>query len=565
MNLIARTLLDPATYRRLVWLLTALVLGPIWFTALITVWSLCLGLAITPLVIPVLIVLASMTRAFAAVEAWLARSLLDVDGAAPAAVPSRPGFWGWLRAQFRPGFWRAQAYLLMRWIVGFPVAVAVLTALAVALGTLAAPVWVPFLQHGVKLGFWRPHTFVQSLAGIPVGLVLLPLSVLISRSLAAPLAPIASALLKADPTTVADRSEASAGRGWAPGSSRGLEIHAAVDAVLAFVPVAVWVVTSPGYFWPIWVVLPLATVLAIHAWLVVIADEPSIVSHFRGSRSLATTTGIGVIVAALLTTIWGVTAHGYFWPVWPMLAIAVVLGTQLLAVLLLSPRRAELTERIETLETTRAGAVDAQETELRRIERDLHDGAQARLAGLGMTLGLAAELVDRDPERARQMLTEARQTSSAALGDLRDVVHGIHPPVLADRGLKSAIAALAIDLPVPVEVSGAAPDGLPPPVESATYFTVAECLANVAKHASASRAWVELSRRPGLLEVVVGDDGRGGADPASGTGMRGVARRLAAFDGTMRVSSPAGGPTLVTLEVPCDSSSPRTTPSSGTG
>jgi signal transduction histidine kinase len=162
------------------------------------------------------------------------------------------------------------------------------------------------------------------------------------------------------------------------------------------------------------------------------------------------------------------------------------------------------------------------------------------------------------------MLTEARQTSSAALGDLRDVVHGIHPPVLADRGLKAAIEALALDLPVPVEVTGGPPAGLPDPIESAVYFTVAECLANVAKHAQASRAWVELANSPGKLAVVVGDDGRGGADPSSGTGMRGVARRLAAFDGTMRVSSPAGGPTLVTLEVPCDSSSPRTTPSSGT-
>jgi signal transduction histidine kinase len=181
-----------------------------------------------------------------------------------------------------------------------------------------------------------------------------------------------------------------------------------------------------------------------------------------------------------------------------------------------------------------------------------------------MTLGMAAELLDGDPEEARKMLAEARQTSSAALGDLRDVVHGIHPPVLADRGLKAAIEALTLDLAVPVEVSGEAPAGLPAPVESAAYFTVAECLANVAKHANASGAWVELANPPGLLTVVVGDDGRGGADPSSGTGMRGVARRLAAFDGTMMVSSPKGGPTLVTLEVPCDSSSPRTTPSSGT-
>jgi signal transduction histidine kinase len=231
----------------------------------------------------------------------------------------------------------------------------------------------------------------------------------------------------------------------------------------------------------------------------------------------------------------------------------------------LSPGTTErLEQRVEALTETRTQSLDHATAELRRIERDLHDGAQARLAGLGMTLGMAAELLERDPEEARRMLAEARQTSSAALGDLRDVVHGIHPPVLADRGLKAAIEALALDLAVPVEVSGEVPPGLSPPVESAAYFTVAECLANVAKHSEAARAWVELGAPPGLLTVVVGDDGRGGADPGSGTGMRGVARRLAAFDGTMSVSSPKGGPTLVTLEVPCDSSSPRTTPSSGT-
>jgi signal transduction histidine kinase len=231
----------------------------------------------------------------------------------------------------------------------------------------------------------------------------------------------------------------------------------------------------------------------------------------------------------------------------------------------LSPGTTErLEQRVEVLTETRAASLDHSAAELRRIERDLHDGAQARLASLGMTLGMAAELVDRDPEGARRMLVEARMTSNAALGDLRDVVHGIHPPVLADRGLKAAIEALALDVALPIDVTGDAPVGLPPPVESAVYFTVAECLANVAKHAAASRAWVEISQPEGLLSLVVGDDGCGGADPRSGTGMRGVARRLAAFDGTMTVSSPRGGPTLVTLEVPCDSSSPRTTPSSGT-
>jgi signal transduction histidine kinase len=224
----------------------------------------------------------------------------------------------------------------------------------------------------------------------------------------------------------------------------------------------------------------------------------------------------------------------------------------------------QLEQRVEVLTETRTQTIDNAAAELRRIERDLHDGAQARLVGLGMTLGMAAELMERDPEQARRMLAEARQATGAALGDLRDVVHGIHPPVLADRGLKAAVEALALDLPVPVEVTGTVPASVPPPVESALYFAVAECLANVAKHAGAAHAWVRFTDADGVA-VVVGDDGHGGADPADGTGMRGVARRLSAFDGTMRVSSPGGGPTLVTLEVPCDSSSPRTLPSSETG
>lgn len=222
-----------------------------------------------------------------------------------------------------------------------------------------------------------------------------------------------------------------------------------------------------------------------------------------------------------------------------------------------------LEQRVEVLTETRAETLDHSDAELRRIERDLHDGAQARLAGLGLTLGLATDLLERDPDAARQVLDEARATTGAALEDLRDLVRGIHPPVLADRGLVAAVQALALDLAVPVAVSGTLTTRPSAPVESAVYFATAECLANVAKHAEASAAWVEMGDDDGVVRVVVGDDGHGGADPSAGHGMQGVARRLAAFDGTMTVSSPAGGPTIVRLEVPCGSSSPRTTPSSG--
>jgi signal transduction histidine kinase len=182
-----------------------------------------------------------------------------------------------------------------------------------------------------------------------------------------------------------------------------------------------------------------------------------------------------------------------------------------------------------------------------------------------MSIGLAEQLVRRDPEAVRRLLAEARETSGQALAELRGLVRGIHPPVLAERGLDGAVRALALAVPLPVEVTVDLPGRPLAPVESAAYFAVAEGLANVTKHSGATRAWIRLGHTDGRLTMVVGDDGRGGADPAAGTGLAGVGRRLAAFDGTMVVSSPSGGPTVVSMELPCELSSPRTSPSSGTG
>lgn len=232
---------------------------------------------------------------------------------------------------------------------------------------------------------------------------------------------------------------------------------------------------------------------------------------------------------------------------------------------MLSNRTQRLEKRVATLAETRAESIDFSASELRRIERDLHDGAQARLVSLGMSLGLADDLLDDDPQAARRLLAEAVSTTNAALGDIRTVVRGMHPPVLADRGLVGAVRALALDMAVPTDVREALPGRPPLPVEAACYFAVAESMANVAKHAHAQHAWVEMQHDDGRLRITVGDDGAGGADASGGTGLRGVARRLAAFDGTMTVSSPSGGPTVIVLEVPCALSSPRTTPSSGTG
>ncbi|GAB3976325.1 sensor domain-containing protein [Plantactinospora veratri] len=233
--------------------------------------------------------------------------------------------------------------------------------------------------------------------------------------------------------------------------------------------------------------------------------------------------------------------------------------------LFLAPTRAaELRLRVTQLTETRADTVGAQAAELRRIERDLHDGVQARLVSLGMMIGLADELIDHNPVAAHQLLAEARESSGTALVELRHLVRGIHPPVLAERGLDGAVRALALSLPIPITVDADLSGRPDTPVESAAYFAVAETLTNMIRHSRAHTASVSLRHTDGLLAMVVTDDGAGGADPASGTGLRGIERRLAAFDGTITLSSPPGGPTVVTMEVPCALSSPRTMPSSVT-
>ncbi|MFG2720353.1 sensor histidine kinase [Streptomyces sp. NPDC048416] len=221
---------------------------------------------------------------------------------------------------------------------------------------------------------------------------------------------------------------------------------------------------------------------------------------------------------------------------------------------LLDPSREdELKQRVDRLTETRHDAVDTSAAELRRIERDLHDGAQARLVAMGMHLSTIEALVEKDPAQAKQLLALTRASSAEALTELRDLVRGIHPPVLAERGLADATRALALRLPVPTEVSVDLPERsrAEAPVEAAAYFAVSELLTNAVKHAAAVSVWVDLSYANGALRVSVGDDGRGGARIGAGSGLSGVERRLGTFDGVLAVSSPAGGPTLVTMEIPC--------------
>jgi signal transduction histidine kinase len=260
------------------------------------------------------------------------------------------------------------------------------------------------------------------------------------------------------------------------------------------------------------------------------------------------------LLAAAVVVIWLMSSHRYFWPIWPILGLGVVLaGHALLVPIVPSNRERALAERVDVLTRTRRGALDVQGAEMRRVERDLHDGAQAGLVSLGMSLGMADELLDSDPAEAHRLLREARTAAGDALADLRALVRGILPPVLADRGLGGAIQALVLASPIPIEMTlDLSEERLPAPVESAAYFAMAEALTNVVKHSGARAAWVRVHQVDGQLSLVVGDDGRGGADPDRGSGLRGIERRLEAFDGLVQVSSPPGGPTVVTMEMPCE-------------
>ncbi|HEV2635557.1 MAG TPA: sensor domain-containing protein [Actinocrinis sp.] len=356
-----------------------------------------------------------------------------------------------------------------------------------------------------------------------------------------------------------------------------------------------WVITDPATWRDLlWMVvnIPVGVVLGVlpAAMLIdgVLALAQSPIHVFFGARGANASTGAALVGALLLYL--GLTRSRL-----PLHWHALFSRS------LLAPSARELEQRVGRLTESRAEVVDASAAELRRIERDLHDGAQARLASLGMSIGLAEQLMRTDPDQALALMAEARAHSGQALIELRALVRGIHPPVLAERGLDGAVRALALTIPLPVDVQVDLPGRPSAPVESAVYFVVAELLANVLKHSGAERAWVELRYARGALIAVVGDDGIGGAaygpggswvaagagaavadavgdgrgagpegaildgaGPAAasagpaGGGLRGIERRLAAFDGILAVTSPSGGPTLVTMELPCVLSSART-------
>jgi signal transduction histidine kinase len=221
---------------------------------------------------------------------------------------------------------------------------------------------------------------------------------------------------------------------------------------------------------------------------------------------------------------------------------------------LLGPSRAvELERKVESLAESRAGVVDAADAERRRIERDLHDGAQQRLVSLAMNLGLARATLADVPEPAMQVIAEAHEEAKEALAELRNLVRGLHPAVLEDRGLDAALSGIAARAPLPVRVEVAVPERASPTVEAVAYFVVSECLTNIARHSGATQAGIEVRRIGDVLVIRVTDNGTGGADPAGGSGLASLARRARSVDGSLNISSPAGGPTVITVELPCAS------------
>jgi Putative sensor/Histidine kinase len=285
-----------------------------------------------------------------------------------------------------------------------------------------------------------------------------------------------------------------------------------------------------------------------------------------GPLLAAPAAGIGFGVVDLLAFHWVTSPHPF-----PMLllllaiiAIGVFGGPWFLnahawfSAQFLAPTKKTVESQLNRVTESRSDVVDASAAELRRIERDLHDGAQARLVALGKSIGMAEQVVRENPDLAIELLAEARASSGQALSELRSLARGIHPPVLAERGLAGAVQALALTIPIHVDLHTMLARRLPAPVESAAYFAVAEALTNVVKHSGAERAWVMLEHDAGKLVAVVGDNGSGGARVGADGGLRGIERRLVAFDGVLAVTSPAGG--RATTTAGCSPCLPTSTP-----
>jgi len=329
---------------------------------------------------------------------------------------------------------------------------------------------------------------------------------------------------------------------------KALPLHVAISGAVAVAVTVTWAVTGGGYFWPGWILLVLAYLLLQHGMLWRWRNRPA---DFFLQLDWVLVNGAFLFVAAFVMVPLGgdgMVIRGVIYGA--LFGGPIGLVAWLLQARFSSRGAKQLEERIGELTRTRRGALDVQADELRRIERDIHDGAQARLVALSMQLGRAEEDLEDQPEAA-QLVRQARGQASAAIAELRALARGIAPPVLADRGLAAAVEALAAYSATPVDVEAGVDRRLPLVIESAAYFVVAESLTNVAKHADGATAQVSLRLRDDALMVEVADNGPGGADPDGG-GLSGMRRRVEALDGSLILVSAAGQGTTVQAELPCE-------------
>jgi signal transduction histidine kinase len=522
--------------RVLLYLLAGLPLGAVDGAVLLAGWIVVPLVSITPLVVPALLAFRAATGGLAWLEARLANALLAADADPPLRSPGR-GFWGSAAGVGADAaFWRQQVFLLQAFVLRGAVAIAELTLLAAAAGTAAVPLY--YRWSSPDIGSTHVDTFGRALLFLPVGLAALALGIYLIGPIGALFRKLASALL--GPTIPVPPESAARQR-----RHRTLAAHALLSIAIGGVVVLVWGTTGAGTFWPEWVLLSLALLLGFHACVVVVLEHQEEIRSKRLTPAVAIEAGGAALLCLFLIGVWAAAGGGYFWPAWAILALVALVGGHAAFTW-----RDGGAQRIAQLESTRAGAVNVQDTELRRIERDLHDGAQARLVALGMSLGMAEQKLASDPAAARALLAEARVGAQEALAELRDLARGIHPPVLADRGLEAAISTLADRSPLQVDLSVELPGRPAPAVETAAYFVAAEALANAGKHAGAETVAISGRRQGDALAIAITDDGQGGADPG-GAGLTGLRQRVEALDGTLTVTSPSGGPTTVRAVIPC--------------
>jgi signal transduction histidine kinase len=348
-------------------------------------------------------------------------------------------------------------------------------------------------------------------------------------------------------------------RRWMPVLAAGLSIGEYARSLVrrlalltSVLLAAIWALAGQGYFWPAWAWLGLGDFVLLDfsaswAW----RQPRGAVRRVACVWALVGAAAVILVFTWLLT--WLLAGVHSFWPAWALLGLATAGSAYSLIALhdrvLVARGRRALRARIDMLTRTRREAVDAQAAELRRIERDLHDGAQARLVALTLQLGRAELRVQNQPE-IRTLILDAQREAHHAIAELRDLARGIVPPLLAERGLVAAVESLAARYGLGTAVEVDTDRGLAPSVERAAYFVIAEALTNTAKHASAQHSWVRLRDEAGALAVLVGDDGCGGADP-QGSGLAGLRARVEALDGDLSVHSSNGAGTVLEVRLPC--------------